>query len=333
MSRLINTVIALNALFFLTAHPAAVAQPHPGSEAFIERAVSEYELDPERVATLLESGAYQERIADLMAKPAEGKPWFDYRPIFITDQRLEEGLEFWAANAELIAAAAETYGVDPQVIVSIIGIETYYGRITGDFRVLDALTTLSFYYPSDRTRDRSDFFSKELLEYMVLGSEEQLPIEDITGSYAGAMGMGQFMPSSYRAYAVDGDGDGQRDLWRSTADVVGSVANYLAVHGWEPGGPIVRPATLAGDADRTLLESRNFKPHMTIQAMHEAGFRGAADLEPGREGALVALQRKDEEAIWMTFKNFYVITRYNRSPMYAMVVYQLSEALREGMAQ
>lgn len=333
MKRLTNTLIALNALALLAISPLAAAQPHPGSDAFIERAVADYGLDPEQVAVLLESGVYQQRIADLMAKPAEGKPWFDYRPIFITDQRLEEGLDFWAANEKLIEAAAETYGVDPQIIVSIIGIETYYGRITGDFRVLDALTTLAFHYPSDRTRDRSDFFSKELLEYMVLGDEEQLPIEEITGSYAGAMGMGQFMPSSYRAYAVDGDGDGQRDLWRSTADVVGSVANYLAVHGWEPAGPVVRPATLAPDADVALLESKNFKPHMTIQAMHEAGFRGAADLEPEREGALVALETDDGEAVWMTFKNFYVITRYNRSPMYAMVVYQLGEMLREGREQ
>jgi membrane-bound lytic murein transglycosylase B len=166
---------------------------------------------------------------------------------------------------------------------------------------------------------------------MVLGSEEQLPLEEVTGSYAGAMGMGQFMPSSYRAYAVDGDDDGQRDLWRSTADVVGSVANYLHVHGWEPGGPIVRPATLAENADLALLERSNYKPDLTVLEMHEAGYRGGADLEPEREGALVALETEDGEEVWMTFNNFYVITRYNRSPMYAMVVYLLSEALREGM--
>lgn len=330
MRRLITAFVALSAVALSM---PAWSQAHPGSDAFVERAVSEYGLDPDMVTALLESGVYQQTIADLMARPAEGKPWYDYRPIFITDQRLEEGLAFWAANEALIAAAAETYGVDPQVIVSIIGIETYYGRITGNFRVLDALTTLAFHYPSDRTRDRSEFFSKELMEYMVLGNEEQLPLEEITGSYAGAMGMGQFMPSSYRAYAVDGDGDGQRDLWRSTADVVGSVANYLHVHGWEPGGPIVRPATPGEDADLELLESTSYKPYLTVQAMHEAGYRGAPDLDAAREGALVALETQDGELVWMTFKNFYVITRYNRSPMYAMVVYELSEALREGMGQ
>ncbi len=309
----------------------AQSTDHPGIEPFLERAVADYDLDADRVAELLAGAEFQQRVADLIARPAEAKPWYDYRPIFITDQRLEEGLEFWRANEALIAEVSERYGVDPQVIVAIIGVETYYGRITGDFRVLDALTTLSFYYPKDRTRDRTDFFSKELLEYVKLGDEEQLPLPDVTGSYAGAMGMGQFMPSSYRAYAVDFDDDGRRDLWQSTPDVVGSVANYLAEHGWEAGGPVVREVTLQPDADLSLFERSNYKPTDTVLSFHERGIRSSADLEPDRMAALVTLEGEQAELYWMTFNNFYVITRYNRSPMYAMVVHELSEALRAGM--
>lgn len=335
MRRLI-VVLSLLGFAPLAWSEAAVGEqagPHPGSAAFMERAVSEYGLDPGRVTSLLESGAFQQQIADLMARPAEGKPWYDYRPIFITEQRLVEGLEFWRANEALIEAAAGKYGVDPQVIVAIIGVETYYGRITGNFRVLDALTTLAFHYPSERTRDRSPFFTRELLEYMVLGKEEGLPLEDVTGSYAGAMGMGQFMPSSYRAYAVDGDGDGRRDLWQSTNDAVSSVANYLHVHGWEPGGPVMRAATLTPAADFSALEQPNYKPHTSVLDFHNQGFRSGADLEPEREAAMVELEERDEKRYFMTFNNFYVITRYNRSPLYATVVYELSEQLREAMGR
>ena len=304
------------------------AQTHPGADAFIAQAVADHELDADEVSAVLADGAFQQRIADLIARPAEGKAWYDYRPIFITDQRIAEGLDFWRTHEALIAAVAEQYQVDPQIIVAIIGVETFYGRITGDFRVLDALTTLAFYYPSDRTRDRSDFFSKELMQYLLLSPEEQLPLREVKGSYAGAMGLGQFMPSSYRAYAVDFDGDGRRDLWASTPDVVGSVATYL--HGWEPGGPVVR-AVNPSDAERSLPEQSNYKPWQSVLSFHEQGFKSAPDLDAERQAALVRLEERSGDSFWLSFQNFYVITRYNRSPMYAMVVYQLSEALREGM--
>jgi len=336
IQRLRPTARRLPVILCLAAGLAAaplVAQEHPGSDAFIERAVAEHGLDAEALRALLAGAAFNQRIADLIAAPAEAKPWYEYRPIFITDQRIAEGIEFWRANEALIDEVAAETGVDPQVIVAIIGVETFYGRITGTFRVLDALTTLSFHYPSDRTRDRSDFFSKELMEFLLLGPEEDLPLADVTGSYAGAMGMGQFMPSSYRAYAVDFDEDGRRDLWRSTPDVVGSVANYLAEHGWEPGGPVVRKVTVAEDADFSLLEKRGYKPYMSVMEFHDQGYRSSPDLEPGRQAALVKLEEADRNAYWMGFKNFYVITRYNRSPMYAMAVYELSEALREGMGR
>ena len=170
----------------------------------------------------------------------------------------------------MIKQASEKFGVDPQIIVAIIGVETNYGGNTGSYRVLDALTTLSFYYP-DTGNDRSDFFSRELMNFMVLGGEEGLPLEDVTGSYAGAMGLGQFMPSSYREYAVDMDGDGRRDLWSSLPDVIGSVANYLHRHGWELGQPVTYPAIVAADADMELVTKRDFKPKKPVAECWKRG--------------------------------------------------------------
>lgn len=324
MTRLILLVL------FTTLALQASAETHPGEDAFVDKAVSEHGLDAETVRSLLAGAEFKKSIADAIARPAEGKPWYDYRPIFITDQRISEGLAFWRENEALIDQVAEQFGVDPQFIVAIIGVETFYGRITGNYRVLDSLATLSFHYPSDRTRDRSSFFSSELMNYLLLGPEEALPLDEVTGSYAGAMGMGQFMPSSYRAYAVDFDGDGRRDLWRSNADAIASVANYLSEHGWETAGPVTRRTRAGEGADFSLLKA-GYKPDLTVMELHDRGFRSAADIDPGRKAAVVSLEQADRDEYWMVFHNFYVITRYNRSTMYAMAVYQLSEALREGM--
>lgn len=305
----------------------AAAQPHPGLEAFVQRAVAEHELDAGEVNALLEGAKFQQSIVDAISRPAEGKPWHQYRPIFLTDQRIREGAAFWRDNEALLAQVSERYKVEPQVIVAIIGVETFYGRITGSYRVLDALATLSFHYPNSLKRDRSGFFSNELLEFLLLGREERLPLADVTGSYAGAMGMGQFIPSSYRAYAVDLDGDGSRDLWRSTPDAVGSVANYLHVHGWEAGGPVTRRAIAGSSAEHPAQEERDYKPRQSVLEWHELGFRSSPDLDPDRPAALLELDEGDRSTHWLTFQNFYVITRYNRSPLYAMAVHQLSEEI------
>jgi len=220
----------------------AFAAEHPGTDEFVQRAVSEYGLQEGEVRALLAQAEYKQSIIDAISRPAEGKPWHQYRKIFLTDKRIDEGVEFWNENRELIATASKQFGVDEEIIVAIIGVETFYGRITGGYRTIDALVTLGFYYPKNLSSDRSPFFSSELMHYIQLAAEEGLPAAEITGSYAGAMGMGQFMPSSYREYAVDFDGDGSRDLWRSTPDVVGSVANYLHRHGWQPGQPVTSRA-------------------------------------------------------------------------------------------
>lgn len=308
------------------------AQDHPGAEEFARKAAEEHQLDEAEVLALLQDARFKQSIVDAISRPAESKPWYLYRPIFLTPERIEGGIAFWREHAGRIAAAAEKYQVDPAYIVAIIGVETYYGRITGSYRVLDALATLAFHYP-DTGNDRSAFFSSELMNFILLGQEEEVPIQEVTGSYAGAMGLGQFMPSSYREYAVDLDGDGRRDLWSSLDDVIGSVANYLHVHGWKYGEPVVAPLAVRVDADESLVAKRDFKPAHTVAALREAGYTPAEEIAGDAEGVVVRLDEEGAQSYWLAFDNFYVITRYNRSPLYAMAVHELSEEIRKGMTQ
>ena len=303
--------------------------PHPGVEDFAQKAAAEHNLDQQAVLALLQQAEFKQSIVDAISRPAEGKAWYDYRPIFLNQKRIDDGVVFWNENRERIARAAERFQVDPQFIVAIIGVETSYGRITGSYRVLDALATLSFYYP-DTGNDRSAFFSSELMNFLILGNEEDLPLDEVTGSYAGAMGLGQFMPSSYRAYAVDLDGDGRRDLWSSLDDIIGSVANYLHVHGWQYGEPVVMKATKSADADMSLVADRDYMVKHTVADLAAGGFNAAA-ADPAAMATVTGLEEKSGEEYWLTFKNFYVITRYNRSPLYAMAVYELSEEILKGM--
>jgi membrane-bound lytic murein transglycosylase B len=309
----------------------AFASPHPGSDEFVKRAVEEHGLAESEVRALLNEAEYKQSIVDAISRPAEGKPWHEYRPIFLTDKRINEGIDFWLEHRELIASAAEKYGVNEEIIVAIIGVETFYGRITGNYRTIDALVTLGFYYPQNLSRDRSPFFSSELMHYIQLASEEGLPANEVTGSYAGAMGMGQFIPSSYREYSVDFDEDGSRDLWRSVPDVVGSVANYLHRHGWQPGQPITRRALASSEAAFDEISTSNFTPTLSVAEWEQKGFQSSKDLSPDLPAAVLKLEEKDRHTYWLTFKNFYVITRYNRSPRYAMAVYELSKEIKKGI--
>lgn len=317
-------------LFLVLFCVSVFAAEHPGTDEFVQRATSEYGLSETEVRALLAEAEYKQSIVDAISRPAEGKPWHQYRKIFLTDRRLSQGIEFWKENKELIAKASKQFGVDEEVIVAIIGVETSYGRNTGGYRTIDALVTLGFYYPQNLSSDRSPFFSSELMNYFQLANEENLPAEEITGSYAGAMGMGQFMPSSYREYAVDFDGDGSRDLWRSTPDVVGSVANYLSRHGWQPGKPVTHRARASQNAAFDMISS-NLKPTLTVAEWREKGFTSSSELAPDLPAAVLKLVEKDRNSYWLTFKNFYVITRYNRSPRYAMAVYQLSQEIKKAM--
>jgi membrane-bound lytic murein transglycosylase B len=312
------------------ATPAAAAVPkaspsytdHPGAMQFITDVVERHGLQRAEVAALLAQAQPQQGILDAISRPAEAKPWREYRPIFLTPSRIDGGVAFWQRHAGILADAQQRFGVDPHIIVAIVGVETRYGNNTGSYRVLDALSTLAFDYPK-----RSEFFRRELEQFILLTREEQVDPLGAKGSYAGAMGQGQFIPSSYRNYAVDFDGDGKRDLWHSDRDVLGSVANYFKVHGWEADGPVVARARVTGNAYKALLE-KGLKPHMPASELERYGVRTETQVDPGRQVALIELEGANGVEHWVVFDNFYVITRYNRSPLYAMAVHQLSQEIK-----
>ncbi len=295
---------------------------HPDAEQFINTMVNQHHLPRAEVTALLAQAKKQQSILDAISRPAEGKPWRDYRPIFVNSSRINGGVEFWNTNAAILNDARTTFDVDPQVIVAIIGVETRYGSNTGSYRVLDALSTLGFDYPK-----RSEFFRGELEQFMLLVREENVDALTAKGSYAGAMGQGQFIPSSYREYAVDFDGDGKRDLWHSERDVLGSVANYFKVHGWQLGAPVVARAKVTGTAYKALLD-KGTQPHMPASELRKYGVSITPPADPTTQVALIELDGADGLEQWVVFNNFYVITRYNRSPLYAMSVFQLSEAIK-----
>ncbi|MFM1892114.1 MAG: hypothetical protein RLZ44_1191, partial [Pseudomonadota bacterium] len=241
--------------------------------------------------------------------------------IFLTPERAAAGAEYWQRNAETLARAEAEYGVAPEIIVAIIGVETFYGRYTGKFAVLDALYTLGFHYPK-----RAKFFRKQLGEFLLLAREETVDPRQPMGSYAGAMGRPQFIPSSYRAYAVDFDQDGKRDIWDNDADVIGSVANYFARHDWRAGAPITAQVT-GVTAEHAPLLAAGMKPSLSIGQLRAAGLQLDAGLAADAATSLIELEQPDGAEHWAGLHNFYVITRYNHSNLYAMAVYQLSREI------
>ncbi|MEO7432007.1 MAG: lytic murein transglycosylase B [Dokdonella sp.] len=269
----------------------------------------------------------QQSILDAIARPAEAtKPWRDYRPIFVTQKRIDDGIAFYRANRALLDRTSEQFGVPPEVIVAIIGVETSYGRNTGKYRVLDALGTLAFHYPP-----RAPFFRGELKQLFLLGDGHlAVPLDELRGSYAGAMGWGQFMPTSIAKWAKDGDGDGHIDLWGSLPDITGSVANYFREHGWEPGQPVAVRAQPATDARE--INPKGSEPVYPLQQMEAWGYAPLERIDAQTASTLLKLDGERGPEYWLTFRNFYVITRYNKSPMYSLSVWQLAQAIAAGVA-
>jgi membrane-bound lytic murein transglycosylase B len=300
----------------------------PQVQAFINRMVDKHGFSREQLNTVFNEAQRRDDILELMRKPAEKTlKWYEYRKIFLTPARIDGGVDFWQENAATLARAEEKFGVTPQIVVAIIGVETRYGSNTGRHRVLDALSTLAFDYPP-----RSEFFTGELEQYLLLAREEDIDVVATTGSYAGAMGYGQFIPSSYRSYAVDFDDDGKRDLWNNKADSIGSVANYFARHDWESGAPVAVPARVEGDDYHTILDL-GYKPNTVLDAMRHDGITPLSPMPDDLVAALLKFEQKDGPEYWLGFNNFYTITRYNHSPLYAMAVYQLSEEIRKAYEQ
>ena len=299
---------------------------NPAALSLIEELVQEEGFDRTELTTLFAQVEGKESILKAMSRPAEKtKPWYDYRKIFVTSKREKEGVEFYAKHKETFLRAEQEFGVPAEIILSIMGVETYYDRITGSYRVMDALSTLAFDYPK-----RSTFFTKELKSYLILSREQGVEPLTIKGSYAGAMGYGQFMPSSYRAYAIDFDGDDKIDIWNNPVDAIGSVANYFKQHGWKPGQAVVMAASVEGLVPEELFNS-GLKSTKTLGDYAQVGISVAQPpeppLDPNGPATAIKFELEDGHEYWLGLHNFYVITRYNHSSMYAMSVYQLSLAL------
>ncbi|MGN0862411.1 MAG: lytic murein transglycosylase B [Stenotrophomonas koreensis] len=303
-------------------------------ERFIAEAAAAHRLDPAVLHAGLAQAQIKPAIISAMSRPAERvKPWHEYRPMFISQARIDGGRQFLAEHRQELARVEQQTGVPAQVIVAIIGVETSYGRNTGSHRVLDALYTLAFNYPRsgdpaklDREIRRAAFFRDELARLFVLARDEQLDLMALQGSYAGAMGMGQFMPSSYLDFAVDGDGDGRRDLFTSRADVFASIANYFVRKGgWQRGGLIAVPATLAeGHAE---FNPEDWTPRWSQADLAQRGYRARVPVPAAATATPISLEGAAGKQYWLGYQNYYAITRYNISKMYAMAVFQLSEAI------
>ncbi|MCB1744991.1 MAG: lytic murein transglycosylase B [Gammaproteobacteria bacterium] len=296
---------------------------------FAVRMQTEHGMNPAEVERILGQAQVSTRVLDAMSRPAEARlTWAQYRKIFIQPARIDGGVKFWNEHVALLDRAQKDFGVPQSVIVAIIGVETLYGRRKGDIKVLDALATLAFRFPR-----RAEFFGRELAQYLLMTREERLDPLTQTGSYAGAMGIPQFIPSSYRHYAVDFDDDGVRDLLRSEADAIGSVASYLARHGWEKGGVVTVPAEVDESRVKPIVD-KGLKPHTAVAELRKAGVRSRVGLPADAPAALIELEGDAGREFWLGMNNFYVITRYNRSPLYAMAVHQLAEAIaaRRGRA-
>jgi membrane-bound lytic murein transglycosylase B len=299
----------------------------PEVETFIDRMGAEHGFDVERLRATFALLKPHEGVIKAFNAPATAKPWHEFRALFLTPLRIEGGVAFWRDNAEVLARAKSVYGVPEEVIVAIIGVESIYGRRTGNFRVIDSLYTLGFEGPR-----RTEFFRSELEQFLLLTRENGLETLETKGSFAGAMGMPQFISSSYRNYAVDFSGDGRIDLWNDTADVVGSVANYLKRFGWEADQRVTVPARLTVGDVQHLVEL-GVKPHLTVSEMKMRGIDALEELPPDQLAGVFTLEIPQGVEHWLSFNNFYVITRYNRSKNYAMAVHQLAIALTQARQQ
>jgi membrane-bound lytic murein transglycosylase B len=300
----------------------------PEIRAFVEATAAAQKMQPLDVYRLLAKAEPQEKIIELMTRPAEKvSPWYEYRARFMTEQRIAEGAQFMQEHRARLEKAHKDTGVAPEYIVAIIGVETYYGRITGKYRVLDALATLAFDYPP-----RSTFFRSELAQFIELTREEAIDPLTALGSYAGAMGAPQFMPSSYRQYAVDGSDDRQRNLFADWDDVIASVANYFKAFGWQKDGPVLADAQLQPDAPVTA-DPGNLTLNETVAGLKAKGVNFATSAAENTPVLLVPAEQQDGPAYRVGFKNFEVITRYNRSVRYAMAVHDLASTIVERVAE
>ena len=313
--------IILLAIIMNSGHAVAQSLDQKEVNNFFNHMVATHQYDRTQLETLFKKTRKSERVLTAISRPAEALPWYKYRLIFLQQNRINQGLAFWEKHKDLLDRAEKEFGVPAQIIVAIIGVETMYGANTGKDKVMDALATLAFHYPK-----RAAFFRSELEHFLLLTREQNVDPLSLKGSYAGAMGMPQFISSSYRHYAVDFDGDGKIDIWNNPADAIGSVANYFKVHGWTLGQKVVVSGSATGDKYRQAIND-DLKPGINADTLHTYGILIDEEIPPGIYVKVLSLEGPDGEEIWIGLNNFYVITRYNRSPLYAMAVYQLSQEI------
>ena len=294
----------------------------PEVEVFIEEMVQKHQFEARALRRLFTQVQPRPAILRAISTPGTARPWHEFRSRYMEPERVNNGVAFWRVHAATLEKASREFGIPEEIIVATIGVETFYGRNTGNFRVLEALTMLAFRYPP-----RAELFRSELEHYLLLARETGLDPTGIRGSYAGAMGIPQFLPSSYRNYAIDFDGDGKRDIINSTADAIGSVANYYKAFGWRPGEAVVVPAEVEGSGIAALLET-GIKPLLKVAELKSQGVTPVMPMEEGVEAALFMVESATGPRYWLGLNNFYVITRYNRSLNYALTVYELAQELR-----
>jgi len=323
MRQMVCFWVAFFLLFTSNANYANDALVHrKEAKLFVEKMVRQYHFDRKQLNAVLREAVYQPKIIESMERPFEKKTWDIYKDLFLQPERVQAGLAFWQANQKALERAEKEFGVPPPMIVAIIGIETLYGKHQGNYRVLDALTTLAFYYPK-----RSGFFTKELGEYLLLCREKGVPVTHFLGSYAGAIGKPQFMPSSYRFYAVDYTGTGKPDLVNSNADAIGSVANYFHRHGWKRNEGVIEPVSVRGSHYKNLAMNTRAAGYEYKQLL-KAGIKPSSfRMKPPVKAGLIELTNNKGQEYWLAYPNFYVITHYNTSPQYALVAYLFSQQL------
>lgn len=313
---------ALLASVVATAADDDVYRNNELANKFVAEMVKEHDFDKVELDAWFASATKKQTILDAISRPAEKRlTWAQYRKIFVTTSRIKKGVAFWKEHEDILSKVEQEFGVPAEVIVAIIGVETRYGQNKGSFRVIDALSTLAFDYPP-----RSKFFRKELKEFLLLSREQKQDPLELIGSYAGAMGYGQFIPSSYRAYAVDYDKDGFADIWNNTDDAIGSVANYFKVHGWTSNQAVVVRSRVAKNIDESVI-NQSLKPKATIDELSKKGFTPVKPLKYSGNATAMRLEGEWGAEFWLGLHNFYVITRYNHSRLYAMAVWQLSQEI------
>lgn len=303
------------------------AQPAPRvlsaeTEAFIDEMVERHQFDRDALRATFSQVRVQNQVLGAMNSQYKPRPWFEYRPAFVNRPRIAGGVRFWQDNVAVLERARAHWGVPPELVVATIAAETLFGKMMGSHPVLDSLATLAFDFPK-----RGPFFRGELEQFLLLARELSIDPAQPRGSFAGAMGIPQFMPTSYRKYAVDFDGDGRIDLFRSAPDAIGSVANYYRVFGWVTGGPVT--VRVSAPADLAEAQAKlGIRPHTTAGALRELGFVPVSEVDAALPAMVFPLVQKEGTEYWFGFDNFFVITRYNRAIHYAMAVFELAREIR-----